>query len=193
MAELFQENYDSFEQTKDEWIDDEESEQENKKEKPRQEITLEDIPLIKAEKEDLKKFANLADSIFTNSKGESLLIALREGFKMTQELGAQKKAVIFTESRITQNYLLELLSQNGYSDKILFFNGSNNDAKSKEIYNNWLKKNQDSDKLTGSKTADLRAALVDYFKSDAEIMIATEAAAEGINLQFCSLVIKFSL
>ena len=193
VAELFQENYDSFEQTKDEWIDDEESEQENKKEKPRQELTLEDIPLIKAEKEDLKKFANLADSIFTNSKGESLLIALREGFKMTQELGAQKKAVIFTESRITQNYLLELLSQNGYSDKILFFNGSNNDAKSKEIYNNWLKKNQDSDKLTGSKTADLRAALVDYFKSDAEIMIATEAAAEGINLQFCSLVINYDL
>ncbi len=193
VAELFQENYDSFEQTKDEWIDDEESEQENKKEKPRQELTLQDIPLIQAEKADLKKFANLADSIFTNSKGESLLIALREGFKMTQELGAQKKAVIFTESRITQNYLLELLCENGYSDKILFFNGSNNDAKSKEIYNNWLKKNQDSDKLTGSKTADLRAALVDYFKSDAEIMIATEAAAEGINLQFCSLVTKFSL
>ena len=193
VTELFQENYDSFEQTKDEWIDDEEGEQENKKEKPRQELTLEDIPLIQAEKADLKKFANLADSIFTNSKGESLLIALRQGFEMTQELGAQKKAVIFTESRITQNYLLELLSQNGYSDKILFFNGSNNDVKSKEIYSDWLKKNQDSDKLTGSKTADLRAALVDYFKSDAEIMIATEAAAEGINLQFCSLVINYDL
>jgi len=193
ITELFQENYDSFEQTKDEWIDDEEGEQENKKEKPRQELTLEDIPLIQAEKADLKKFANLADSIFTNSKGESLLIALRQGFEMTQELGAQKKAVIFTESRITQNYLLELLSQNGYSDKILFFNGSNNDVKSKEIYSDWLKKNQDSDKLTGSKTADLRAALVDYFKSDAEIMIATEAAAEGINLQFCSLVINYDL
>jgi hypothetical protein len=34
---------------------------------------------------------------------------------------------------------------------------------------------------------------VDYFKSDAEIMIATEAAAEGINLQFCSLVINYDL
>ena len=192
-AELFQENYDSFEQTADEWIDDEEDEKESKKEKTRQEFTLHDIPLIKAEKEDLKKFAKLADSIFTNSKGESLLIALREGFKMTEELGAQKKAVIFTESRITQNYLLELLSEKGYGEKILFFNGSNNDTKSKEIYSNWLNKNKDSDKITNSKTADLRAALVDYFKSDAEIMIATEAAAEGINLQFCSLVINYDL
>jgi ERCC4-related helicase len=189
---LLEENYDGFEQTVDEWIDDED-EQENKKEKKNKEYTLEDIPFIRAEKEDLKKFANLAASIFKNSKGESLLIALRDGFKMTQELGAQKKAVIFTESRITQNYLLELLGENGYGDKILFFNGSNNDAKSKEIYANWLKKNKDSDKITGSKTADLRAALVDYFKSDAEIMIATEAAAEGINLQFCSLVINYDL
>jgi len=192
-ADLFQENYDSFEQTADEWIDDEEDERENEKEKKNKEYTPEDIPFIRAEKEDLKKFANLADSIFVNSKGESLLIALREGFKMTEELGAQKKAVIFTESRITQNYLLELLSKNGYDEKILFFNGSNNDIKSKEIYTNWLKKNQDSDKITNSKTADLRAALVDYFKSDAEIMIATEAAAEGINLQFCSLVINYDL
>jgi ERCC4-related helicase len=192
-TDLFQENYDSFEQTADEWIDDEEDERENEKEKKNKEYTPEDIPFIRAEKEDLKKFANLADSIFVNSKGESLLIALREGFKMTEELGAQKKAVIFTESRITQNYLLELLSKNGYDEKILFFNGSNNDAKSKEIYTNWLKKNQDSDKITNSKTADLRAALVDYFKSDAEIMIATEAAAEGINLQFCSLVINYDL
>ncbi|MEI7441797.1 MAG: helicase-related protein, partial [bacterium] len=86
-----------------------------------------------------------------------------------------------------------LLSESGYEGKILLFNGSNNDQKSKEIYADWLKRNKDSDKISGSKTADLRAALVDYFKYDAEIMIATEAAAEGINLQFCSLVINYDL
>ena len=112
---------------------------------------------------------------------------------MTNELGAQKKAIIFTESTITQKYLLGLLSENGYKDKIVLFNGSNNDDKSKEIYKIWLEKNRETDKITGSKTADLRAALVDYFKTDAEIMIATEAAAEGINLQFCSLVINYDL
>jgi hypothetical protein len=39
----------------------------------------------------------------------------------------------------------------------------------------------------------MRQALVDYFKEEADIMIATEAAAEGINLQFCSLVINYDL
>ena len=36
----------------------------------------------------------------------------------------------------------------------------------------------------------MRSALIDYFHDEAEIMIATEAAAEGVNLQFCSLVIN---
>ena len=113
---------------------------------------------------------------------------------MTTELGAKKKAIIFTESTITQRYLAEtLLDNNGYNDKIVLFNGSNNDEKSKEIYKNWLAKNKDTDKATGSKTADTRAALIEYFRDEAEIMIATEAGAEGVNLQFCSLVINYDL
>jgi len=122
-----------------------------------------------------------------------LLIALKKGFEMALELGAQKKAIIFTESTITQKYLHGLLSKNGYKDKIILFNGTNNDDESKRIYAEWVKVNKDTDKATGSKTADLRGALVDYFKSNAEVMIATEAAAEGINLQFCSLVINYDL
>ena len=34
---------------------------------------------------------------------------------------------------------------------------------------------------------------MDYFRDEAAIMIATEAAAEGINLQFCSLVVNYDL
>lgn len=186
------ENFESFDETADEWIDDEEDELDEQTKKSSK-LTAEDLPKIQAEKEDLKKFRSLAKGIFQNSKGDSLLIALKKGFEMTEELNAQKKAVIFTESRITQKYLLDLLSENGYKDKIMLFNGTNNDDQSKEIYKNWLEANKESDKVTGSKTADSRAALVDYFKSDAEIMIATEAAAEGINLQFCSLVINYDL
>lgn len=187
-----EENYEALSDTADEWIDDEEIDDE-KEGKEKKKYTLEDIPRIQAEKKDLEAFRDLAKAIFKNSKGESLLIALEKGFEMTATLGAQKKAVIFTESRVTQDYLWRLLSESGYEGKILLFNGSNNDQKSKDIYKDWLEKNQDGDKISGSKTADLRAALVDYFKSDAEIMIATEAAAEGINLQFCSLVINYDL
>ena len=47
--------------------------------------------------------------------------------------------------------------------------------------------------MSGIKAADRRAAIVNYFKNSAEIMIATEAASEGLNLQFCSLVINYDL
>jgi ERCC4-related helicase len=186
------ENYEALNDTADEWVDDEEEDKEEEV-KENKKYTTKDIPFIQAEKKDLERYRDLAKSIFKNSKGESLLIALEKGFEMTANLGAQKKAVIFTESTITQKYLWDLLSESGYKNKILLFNGSNTDQKSKDIYSEWLRKNKDSDKISGSKTADLRAALVDYFKSDAEIMIATEAAAEGINLQFCSLVINYDL
>ena len=73
------------------------------------------------------------------------------------------------------------------------FNGSNSDAHAKKIYKDWLKRHQGSDKITGSRTADTRAALVEYFRDHGRIMIATEAAAEGGNLQFCSLVINYDL
>lgn len=73
------------------------------------------------------------------------------------------------------------------------FNGTNTDPESQEIYKKWLEKHTGTEKVTGSKTADMRSALVDYFRDEATIMIATEAAAEGINLQFCSLVVNYDL
>src|SRR5690606_39718415 len=36
-------------------------------------------------------------------------------------------------------------------------------------------------------------ALIEHFRDHAAILIATEAAAEGLNLQFCSLVINYDL
>jgi len=45
----------------------------------------------------------------------------------------------------------------------------------------------------GSRALDIRTALIEHFRDDASIMIATEAAAEGVNLQFCSLVVNYDL
>ncbi len=187
-------NFENLDELADEWIDDDEEEIDDETtEKKTQEYSAEDIEMMKKEKSDLEKYRDWAKNIWTNSKGDALLIALEQGFETTTELGAGRKAIIFTESTITQKYLLDLLSENGYKDKIVLFNGSNNDEKSKEIYKQWLDDNEDTDKITGSKTADTRAAIVDYFKNEAEIMIATEAAAEGVNLQFCSLLINYDL
>lgn len=105
----------------------------------------------------------------------------------------QQKAIIFTESRRTQEYLLRILEQTEFASKVLLFNGTNNDPKSKEIYHQWLNRHAGTDRISGSPSADIRAALVDYFRDEAVIMIATEAASEGINLQFCNLVVNYDL
>ncbi|MFI3297814.1 MAG: SNF2-related protein [bacterium] len=153
----------------------------------------EDIKAIEDEIRELKLFTALAQSIKSNSKGERLITALDRGFAKLQELGAPRKAIIFTESRRTQDYIKEILQEAGYKGKIVLFNGTNSDKESKAIYNNWLQINANTDKISGSKTADIRQSITDYFRNEAEIMIATEAAAEGINLQFCSLVVNYDL
>jgi superfamily II DNA/RNA helicase len=158
----------------------------------------EQIATIKAECAELKKLENLAKSITVNNKGTKLLKALSVAFEVAtreNETGqrAAKKAIIFTESRRTQSYIKELLEKNGYEGKIVLFDGSNSSKESNAIYSKWIEKHNGSSKITGSKTADMRQALVEHFRDNAEIMIATEAAAEGINLQFCSLVINYDL
>ena len=184
-------NYENYDETKDDWVDFEEGEEDA--EETKKGYSKEDIEPMRKERADILKFRDMAKKIWTNSKGDALLTALKKGFDKALEFGADKKAIIFTESTITQSYLKKLLSDNGYKDKIVLFNGSNNDDESKNIYKLWASKNKNTDKISGSKTANLRAALIDYFKEEAEVMIATEAGAEGINLQFCSMVINYDL
>jgi len=156
-------------------------------------LTPEDIEAIRQEIDDLSVFRDLATSIQENAKGLALLEALKIGFNKAAQLGALNKVIIFTESRRTQNYLVELLQKNGYADKMVLFNGSNTDPQSREIFADWKQEYAGTDRFTGSRTADMRTALIDYFKNHAQIMIATEAAAEGVNLQFCSFLVNYDL
>ena len=148
---------------------------------------------IAAEIEELRSYKNLAESITKNAKGEALLAALKAGFGKMKEIGSSQKALIFTESRRTQTYLKELLTNSGYEGKIVTFNGTNTDPDSKQVYADWLKTHEGEDCITGSRSADSRAALVEHFSNEATIMIATESAAEGVNLQFCNLVVNYDL
>ncbi len=149
--------------------------------------------VIQQEIQDLESYRDLAESITENTKGNALLSALETGFRKAQELGALPKVLVFTESIRTQNYLFQLLSPLYGSDKIVLFNGKNDDPKAQLIYADWLTTHQNSDRMTESKSVNLRTALVDYFKEHASIMIATDAAAEGVNLQFCSFVVNYDL
>ncbi len=152
-----------------------------------------DRDAINAELALLRGFADLAKSITTNSKGENLLTALQKGFDKISDLGRRKKAVIFTESRRTQDYLYNLLPHNGYEGKIVFLNGSNNDVMSKEIYAAWKERHKGDGIISGSRQADMKAAVVEAFKDEVSILIGIEATAEGINLQFCSIIVNYDL
>lgn len=159
--------------------------------------TQAEVMAIKSEIAELESFRSLAVSITENEKGKALLQALKVAFKKLDELGAAKKAIIFTESRRTQDYLLNLLANTPEFGEgtpgVVLFNGTNNDTGSRRIYTEWIARHAGSDRITGSRSADTRAALVEYFRDQGSIMIATEAGAEGINLQFCSMVINYDL
>ncbi|CAK0751093.1 putative Helicase, SNF2 family [Azospirillaceae bacterium] len=183
LGDSLDQDYEAFDATAEEWTDDESTE-------PLSEV---DRKTIEAEIADLDEFTRLVISIEHNAKGKALLKALTIAFAKTREIKAAEKAIIFTESRRTQSYLLRLLGDSPFADGIVLFNGTNTDERSKEIYTAWKARHEGSDCVTGSRTADMRSALVDYFRNEGRIMIATEAAAEGVNLQFCSLVVNYDL
>ncbi|MEQ1871507.1 MAG: SNF2-related protein [Vicinamibacterales bacterium] len=182
LAEL-DEDYEALDETAEEWEDDD----------PGPPLSAEDREALAREIADLEGFRDLATSITQNAKGDALLKALQVAFDKAAELGGAKKAIIFTESRKTQLYLQRLLADSHWKDGVVLFNGSNTDEQSRAIYAEWRARHEGTDQITGSKTADMRSAIVDYFRDQGQIMIATEAGAEGINLQFCSLVVNYDL
>ena len=149
---------------------------------------------LEDEIKEVSQMLALARSIGSNAKGDKLVSQLPQAFNEIVSKGGQRKAVIFTESVRTQMYLRDLLNDNGYSGQVVLLNGSNSDPESREIYKQWKAKHAGTDKISGSRTADMKAALVEAFKRDDKtIFISTESGAEGINLQFCSLLINFDL
>lgn len=75
------------------------------------------------------------------------------------------KLLIFTEYRATQDYLVEHLNHWGYTTCVIH----------------------------GGMDAQKRKDAQTLFLTDRQICVATEAAGEGINLQFCHLMINYDL
>jgi len=186
LAEELDEDYESLDETADEW-------QEAPLPPAGEGLGRGERDAIAREIEELRHFKRLATNIRDNAKGKALLTALDRAFAELDRLGAARRAIIFTESRRTQEYLLDLLADTPYGDGIVLFNGTNSDARAQAVYEDWLNRHAGTDRISGSRTADTRAALVEHFQDSGTVMIATEAGAEGINLQFCSLVINYDL
>ncbi|MCX7766583.1 MAG: helicase-related protein, partial [Candidatus Sumerlaeia bacterium] len=91
--------------------------------------------------------------------------AIDEGFKKIKEIGGREKILIFTESRDTMEYLFNKIKLWGYSANFIH----------------------------GGMKLDDRINAEKVFKNETQIMVATEAAGEGINLQFCHLLINYDI
>ncbi|MCK6424024.1 MAG: DEAD/DEAH box helicase [Burkholderiaceae bacterium] len=191
LTEVLDDDYEALDETEEERA--EEGDQGDKRGSTTPASTASQRDALAQEIAELRHFKALASRIRENAKGRALLTALDKAFAELARLGAARKAIIFTESKRTQAYLLTLLEGTAYGDGIVLFNGTNSDARAQSVYQDWLKRHAGTDRITGSRTADTRAALVEHFKERGTVMIATEAGAEGINLQFCSLVINYDL
>ncbi|MEO6322509.1 MAG: SNF2-related protein, partial [Polaromonas sp.] len=172
LVESLDEDYEALEETEEEWSE------------PEALPSTEQMASVAEEMAELRAFQHLAVTIRDNTKGQALLQALGRAFAELEKLHAPKKALIFTESKRTQAYLLALLEQSAYAGQTVLFNGTNTDEQAQRIHAAWLQRHGGTDRITGSRTADTRAALVEHFRDSVQIMIATEAGAEGINLQF---------
>jgi hypothetical protein len=69
-----------------------------------QSVSKLDRQLLQSELAELERYAELAEGIQHNAKGQALLSVLQTALHQAQSLGAARKAVIFTESRRTQAY-----------------------------------------------------------------------------------------
>ncbi|MEX0670406.1 MAG: helicase-related protein [Pirellulales bacterium] len=159
-----------------------------------------DSPVVWSVEEELRvlrELIALAEAIDSPCKTQALLHALKSALQSRHQAASggalPNKAVIFTESRRTQEYLYERLQELLPAHELVIFNGTNEAPCTREIVRAWQSSKAATDSVTGNYSVDARAALIDHFRNHATVMIATEAAAEGLNLQFCSLVINYDL
>ncbi len=114
--------------------------------------TAEDSPL----RARIWELVELIKQIKSNTKAEKAMELVRN---------LNDKAIIFTEYRATQEYLLKFFREHDLA-AVPYRGGMNRGKK------DWM---------------------MELFRRRAQVMIATEAGGEGINLQFCHHVINFDL
>jgi SNF2 family DNA or RNA helicase len=97
LVEQLDEDYEALEETAEEWSDSDRDEEM---------LNSEERDAISLEIAELRHFKDLASNIRDNSKGKALLTALERAFTELDRLGAPKKAIIFTESRKTEESVI---------------------------------------------------------------------------------------
>lgn len=119
--------------------------------------------LEKSEVETLLELARKTEAAGTDAKAEALLELI---YKLQQEEGDPAlKVLIFTEFVPTQAMLADYLDSRGFSVVT----------------------------LNGSMDLEARTRAQQVFSKDVRVLISTDAGGEGLNLQFCHVIVNFDM
>jgi hypothetical protein len=151
---------------------------------------------VRAELALVEGFVARLGALDTDAKARALLDAVRVLDEEAVRGERSGKLLIFTESLATQAYLRELLMGAGVPDSaITLFRGQNDSPRAAEALARWY---EEIGVTLGagarpSREVAMRLALVHEFKHASRVLIATEAGAKGLNLQFCDTLVNYDL
>ncbi len=150
-------------------LEDLDEDEREKKEEELESVTVAKNPEeLQKEIETIKKLieeANEVIKIEDEEKLKQLKEAIDEGFRKIREINGNPKILIFTESKDTLDYIVSKIRSWNY--KVNY--------------------------IHGEMGIDERIKAEKIFRDETEIMVATEAAGEGINLQFCHIMINYDI
>jgi superfamily II DNA or RNA helicase len=159
-----------------------------------EEKTAIDLKLVEKELGRVRSFISLAETLRRDSKADKLLDVMRV---IAERPAGRQRAVIFTESLVTQSYLQDLLLDRGsfLQEDITLFRGTNDSPRAAQALRRWQEEIGDSlpAHQRPSRSVAMRLALVHEFKTRSRVFISTEAGAKGLNLQFCDTIVNYDL
>ncbi len=121
------------------------------------------LEMEKSEVETLLALARSTEAAGTDAKAESLLELI---YKLQQEeADPALKVLVFTEFVPTQAMLADYLESRGFAVAT----------------------------LNGSMDMEARTRTLQQFAKDARVLISTDAGGEGLNLQFCHVIVNFDM
>ena len=153
-----------------------------------------DAAQIAEELDRVQNFIRRAETLPDDTKAEGLVEVVRE---LMDRPSDRRKVLIFTESLTTQDYLRDLLVEKTTLNEqdITLFRGVNDSPRASEALRVW-REEEDAETprhLRATLAVAVRLALVHEFRTRSTVMIATEAGAKGLNLQFCDTIVNYDL
>jgi adenine-specific DNA-methyltransferase len=144
----------------------------------------------------VEDFVTRARSLPHDAKARSFQDAIRVVLERGRDGRGSGKAVVFTESITTQEYLRRLLLDTGLDDEdVTLFRGTNDHDRAKQAHARWVQEEGRNlpPGTRPTREVAVRLALVHEFRTRSKVLVCTEAGAKGLNLQFCETIINYDL